>query len=278
MMRHYVCAMAAMAIGFSEPALAQPILPYRLEMRIVPQVGVLPGPITDLDGTKHVPVDTSRPAADDRTRRFEVQYRLIDLDPSDEFRTGGLAATVMQLTTSTTGNVNGSLIRKARLSMYEARLADSSPPSQNDSSGLPTTGTFTGLHRPFRGALMDDAASANGRFVGLTQTFEIDPLCLAPNSQGSADLGYTGLEWYGLYSFEVIAASNAIGSITVTASPIPDVQTHTAFAMWMDDGRFVSAGATEYSSTSASVVLVPIPSGSLIAGLVLLVSPRPRRH
>jgi hypothetical protein len=249
----------------------------RFELRVVPQTGVLPDPVVDLAGNKHNPIIATDVSTTERTRRFEVQYRLIDTDLTDSIVPAGLFASDIRIVATSTGTTTGSVSQRAPLSQFEARVADFNPPGPVDSSGLPTIGgPFTGIHHPFRGGISSDNSNVNGQFTGLSIRFS--PICGISNDQGSPEFGLTGTEWYGLYSFTFRAGSTANGSVTFTPVPIADPITLNAFGYWSTEGSFSTAGTNQFSSTGAIVEFASIPAPGSAALLVAVGAVRRKRH
>jgi hypothetical protein len=243
-----------------------------MDLRIVPQTGTLPGPITDLAGTTHDPVLAIQSTPAQRTRRFELQYRIVDLDPTDDILPEGLFGTTIDIAVASSGAAAGSTIRRAPLSQFEARLADSIPPRPIDTSGLPTSGgPYSGTHRPFR-AFGTDNHPFNGTVVGLT--LRLNPLSgFSPNQPSDGD----PTAWYGLYSFEVEPGPTSEGTFTISPIIVGDPATGTRYGFWTG-GSIHSPGGTLFSESGAtlSVTAVPAPAGLLCCAATVCMQSRRR--
>lgn len=263
-------------------AIAQP-QSMLLELRIVPQSGALPGAITD-GPISLVPITPADVTAEERTRRFELQFRLLDLTPADDYWPSGLSAASINITAEVVGvPANDLTIDRARLSRSEAVSGGSVPPTATDSSGFPLgpMSTARGLHAPYRGGFGAPApnndAQSNGTISGLS-ILNITPLALAASGQG--DYTYDPANqnaWYGLYSFELIAGADFAGFITFTATAVPDANTGQRFG-YFRSGYAVPATSTAAVDASITVVVINIPSpgSSALFLAVLCISPRRR--
>jgi len=129
--------------------------PVRLELRIIPQTGVLPATVSDLpQTTAGSPINFT---AVGQAQRYELQYRVLDLDPSDGNNIpAGLSAASINITVSSA--VAGT-IGRAQISRAEnGQIAGNDRPQNPDTTGLPTPAAASGrqgLHAPFRGGLFD---------------------------------------------------------------------------------------------------------------------------
>lgn len=268
-LRKWVCVLASSVLTVAAEARGQAEA-AALDFRIVPQDGVLPGTITDRSGglTEHRPIENLV----DATRRFELQFRLRDLIAEDGIVVQSFAVATINIR-MTKGGVNG-FMSKARLSRFEAQLAEDTPPTTTDASGSPT-GAFsaaTGVHRPYRGAFdptpVNSSAAANGT-VGPDGITGIVAL-----RQGSSGLP-TSEDWFGLYSFEFTATGGA-GEVEFAASCELDVGLNARFGYFAND----QAASWNLSANSgvgvASVQVVPAPVAGWLA--VLAVGARPRRR
>ena len=137
------------------PAQAQPA---RVEMRLVPQTGTPPDCVRD---------DTTFPTRVSQGifKRIEAQFRIIDLDLTDQLVPAGL--TTMMVDIKLFPPEAGTLDR-ALLSRFETAQAGSTPPASVDCSGLPTNafGASTGIHRPYRGGIGPPAPGNNNPVNG----------------------------------------------------------------------------------------------------------------
>gem|GEM_PF-1576236 len=259
MKKFAVSALAIAALAGS--AMGQPV---RFELRLVPQSGTVTSPagagVIDLAATPNIGANA------DRTRRFELQYRVLDLDPNDAvFVPAGLAAASINITV---GNTTAGSFDRAQLSRFEASTnTPTTPPSSPDLSGLPTPAAAAGragLHAPYRGGLSnanDNTLPANGRIVtnaafpaanpgGMPPTpagpvttgiMGLLPLSISQPNQGNVNIGSDNTAWFGLYSFTFTAADGFGGSgtnVTITAAAEADPNTANSFG-WFNDGTAV---------------------------------------
>jgi hypothetical protein len=257
--RTVLCAVGALA-ALSSTVIAGIGTPTaRVELRIVPQRGLpgQPGGVSDLPTTEH---DAITVAGD--VRRFEVQYRIVDLITADGLVPAGLRTLNLRIDAAGP-SLGGGTLRRAALSRFEAELAGPTPPVTPDVSGLPTGGAASGLHRPLRDALLapGDTHPANGLFTtgpGNAAIIDIIPLSLAATGQADA--------WFGLYSFDLIAENIQPGTVLLTATAVADSGTGTRFSYWaagQPSPRF-SPAATAGSASVVSVVPSPGAAGALL--------------
>lgn len=239
--------------------------PVRLELRIVPQSGALPGLITD--AVAPAPITAANQPA-----RFELQYRILDLISTDSIVPAGLGIGLLNIRlTDASGNTGA--FDRAPLSRYEAQLAAAAPPSSPDSSGgplTPLTGA-AGLHRPFRGGIPapppNNSTTANGELLPLGIT-RITPVSLAPSDQGNANAGQDNLAWYGLYSFTwAWTGGSGTGQITISAEFAADSTTGNRFSFWNDGANI------PISSSSASAASITIPLAIALPGACCTAGP-----
>lgn len=243
----------------------------RLELRLVSQMG-LPGtsPVTSADVDTHTDTTSGAGVA----RRFEVQYRLVDLDPNDSFVPAGLTAGNLRIIAT------GGTLERAILSKNEARNPSGGLPSISQSvnldtdtsaiSGNATIGAFRGLHAPFRGGIPAPAPNndnpANGTFsMGNTVIAGITPLSLSQTDQNDGG-------WYGLYSFNFIPTSNGRVDVSFDADP----QTGNRFGFFTD-GDPVPVTSPVATSDSANI-LIPAPGAMALLGLGGVIAGRRRRQ
>ncbi|MCC6321659.1 MAG: hypothetical protein IT438_09535 [Phycisphaerales bacterium] len=275
MKKFTVSALAIAALAGSAVAQTAPV---RLEFRLIPQTGTPPATVTDLaETTAGTPIAISGSA---RTQRYELQYRVLDLDPNDAvFVPAGLSACQINITAS---NAASGTMARAQLSRFEGQLAGTTPPTSPDSSGLPTgaASVRTGLHAPYRGGMSnqnDNTLAANGTVAG-SAINGILPLAISQTNQGNANNGIDNTAWYGLYSFTFTAADNFGGALTITAEAIADPNTQNRFG-WFNDGSAVpeqSANATS-ATTHLAITAVPAPGAAALIGLGGLLAARRRR-
>jgi hypothetical protein len=271
-MTRRACAIAgACVLGMAMPSWAQPDPDtISLQLRMVPQIG-LPGDVggvIDLGGTVHQPV-----TGPGQIRRFEVQYRIIDHEPGDEFDPAGL--TSLQMRISIVGGGDAAL-DFALLSHFETSQAGATPPVSPDLSG-PGSTRRPRLHRPFSGGL-PGAPDAEGFRLpgpgGPNQVINgITPLSLSQNDQNET----SGNAWYGLFSFNYISGSIAAPA-TITTEILADAVTGNRFGYFIDGDPVpkVNANAT---GASASVP-IPAPGSAavvMLAAALLGVPARRRR-
>ena len=260
-------AVSALAIAaLAGVAQAQPV---RLELRLVPQTGTLPGAITD--------AASSAPITDvGQSRRFEVQYRILDLDANDDIFPAGLTAGQMNVTIA--GGIAGTFSR-ALISRFEAQQAAGTPPTTSDTSGNPTGALAgaTGMHRPFRGGIPapspNNTHPSNGT-IATTGITGITPLTLAQPDQGNNNPG----EWYGLYSFEFAYNSGANGNYTITAEFVADSGTGNRFAFFSDANPSpVQSSSATAGTIVQNVNVIPAPGAMALLGAGGLMAARRRR-
>lgn len=246
--------------------------PVRMQLRIVPQSGGF-GPASPLSLIGPVNGTVSLGAAPGmRTMRFRVDYRIQDLDLSDNIHPAGLAAAFMNITGVGSGSTGGVTVSRATLSGYEAHAGAVPPPGATDSGYSGNTGDDAseeepngraGLASPFRGGMIDPNDNdnpLNGAISGLSINGVI-PLTLSTQDQGligfddgSGDPAFplTGDEWYPLYVFMIIADDTSAGTVTFTASAPPDPQSGSAFGYY-DDGDPSPHTATVSQDASITV-------------------------
>lgn len=260
-------AVSALAIAaLAGVAQAQPV---RLELRLVPQTGTVATSVVDAASSAEI-------TAAGQSRRFEIQYRILDLIDTDDIFPAGLTAGQMNVTVA--GGVNATFSR-ALISRFEAQQAGGTPPTSPDASGAPTGALAgaTGMHRPFRGGIPapspNNTHPSNGTIAanGITG---ITPLTLSQPDQGNNNPG----EWYGLYSFDFLFNSGANGNYTITAEFVADAGTGNRFAFFSD------ANPSPVQSTNAtagtivqSVNVIPAPGAMALLGAGGLMAARRRR-
>jgi len=271
---------AALVLVPAAGSLAQGV---RLELRIVPQTGSPVTVVEDLPGSLHTPVIGSDPF---RSRRFEIQYRLIDTDAFDAVTPFGLQATRINITSSRTDSISSLSMEPAFLSRFEAqnnRLA--TPPAPRDTSG-PNTSSFSsrGLHTPFRGGFTFPDFPQNGILStapdGSPQITAILPTSNIVNDQYSVPgtvNGDAAGDWYGLYSFYIQAGTPSVDTqITVTASLSSELGP-ASFAWFPSDGSEPRIAFQSASASAGVMVLIPAPSAALALLPMFLAATRRRR-
>jgi hypothetical protein len=262
-----------------------------LQLRIVPQTGTLGGPITD--GTPGGVVNVS--ASDtNRTRRFEVQYRIQGADGV----AAGLSSMQFNIVGQLVGGGIGFGLDRAQLSRFEAQLAGSTPPSSPDASGFAsgTALTTAGLHRPFRGGIPTGGTNpvapnngnpANGIIpVGAQAINLITPLSLSQNDQGNTNVGQDSNAWYGLYSFVVNIPDASTGTdnngdgfvdILLTATAVADAQTGNRWGGFEDQNPVPQTSANAVNGVAGLHIEIPAPGSLALVGLGGLLAARRRR-
>lgn len=257
-----------------------------LELRIVAVDGTAATSLTRPGST------AAMGAADvNRTRRFEVQYRIT----GDQGLAAGLSSMQFNITSSLSGGTVGRTVDRAALTRFQANSGGNTNASiadtSSDVSGA-STNLATGLHRPYRGGIAAPAPNNNNAANGIpvlgvagapstgnpALNF-ITPLTLAENGQN--DGGF-----YGLYSFTVTVGDSSLGTdpdndgfvtINLSAAPIPDGQTGNAWGGF-ESGNPVPQTSTHRTDGSASFrVEIPAPGSLALIGLGGLVATRRRR-
>jgi MYXO-CTERM domain-containing protein len=267
-----VSALAVAALAGTALGQGQTTNQVRLELRLVSQTG-LPGtsPVQSFDVAQHPDTSSGLGVA----RRFEVQYRLVDLDPNDAFVPAGLTAGQLRIVAT------GGTLERAILSKNEARNPSGGLPPISQSvnldtdtspiSGNMTIGPFRGLQAPFRGGIPAPAPNndnaANGTFsAGNTVLSGITPLSLSQTDQNDGG-------WYGLYSFNFLPTA---GTGNVEISFDADPQTGNRFGFFTD-GDPVPVTSPVATGDSATI-LVPAPGAMALLGLGGLIAGRRRRQ
>ncbi len=271
MKKFAVSALAVAALAGSAMAQGGATNDVQLQLRLVPQHGVL-------DTTTGI-IDDAAPTAftaAGQVQRYEVQFRLVDLNTGDAFFPAGLTSGNLRITI--TGGANSTLSR-ALLSRFEAQQAASTPPSSPDLSG-PPTGAFagaTGMHKPYRGGIPSPAPNndnpANGIFnASNSEISGITPLALSQSDQNVADA------WYGLYSFDITAGSGlGSGAITITAGFDADAGTGNRFGFFNDGDPVPVTSQNAQGATANLPFNIPAPGTLALLGLGGLVAGRRRR-
>lgn len=271
MKKFAVSALAVAALAGAAFGQGQTTDQVQLQLRLVPQTGLPADAVVDHVGDQHP--DTLTGAG--QVFRFEVQYRLVDLNTGDAFFPAGLTAGNLRITAS--GGTGNGQLERALISRFEAQQAGSTPPTSPDTSGNPT-GAFlgaAGLHRPFRGGIPAPAPNndnpANGIFSG--DNLEISGI--TPLSLSQSDQNEDGA-WYGLYSFNFVSGSSAgPDNITLTVAFDADPTTGNRFGFFTD-GDPVPVTSPNATGDTATIV-VPAPGALALLGLGGLVAGRRRR-
>ncbi|MFN7022587.1 MAG: hypothetical protein ACK4WH_14855 [Phycisphaerales bacterium] len=274
-MKKFVLSSLVLA-ALAGTAVAQPV---RMELRLVRQDGTPPGTVTDID------IDSSVTANPGDVLRFEMQYRILDLDLNDDIFPAGLTAATIDITSST-----GTLLR-GQLSRFEAQLAGAlNPPTSTDSSGLPSGSASgrQGLHSPFRGGLSNannnDLPSNGVSNVDINPDpalytpgpgntlLSVTPLAISQHNQGNPDVGSDNEWWFGLYTFTyTVGNSNDV----INANNVADPQTFNSFGYFSDG---LAVPLTSGNSVGASYRIIgPAPGSVALLGLGGLLVARRRR-
>jgi hypothetical protein len=265
-----VSALAIAALAGS--AFAQDAV--RLELRLVSQMGTPSNPaspVTSQDVLTHTDTTSGIGVA----RRFEVQYRIVDLNDGDTIVPAGLTAGSLRLVAT------GGTLEKAILSRQEARNPSAGTPalipvSQSvnlDTDNYIISGAagspWRGMHQPFRGGFnptSDNNQASNGTLSPDSMTLSgIVPLVLVQTDQNDGG-------WYGLYSFNFLPTA---GSGTVMVSFDADTTTGNRFG-YFNDGNPAPLNSGNATTDSANI-LVPAPGAFALLGLGGLLANRRRR-
>lgn len=261
-----------------------------LELRIVPVDGTAATGLTRPGANADVLATDSN-----RTRRFEVQYRIVDPNGI----AAGLSSMQFNITSSLSGGTVGRTVDRAALTRFQGQTGNLNPGNTglpvsvggSDTTGASATG-HTGLHRPYRGGVPAPAPNNNNAAngipvlgvagapsVGNPGINLITPLALSQTDQN--DGGF-----YGLYSFTVTVGDSSLGTdsdndgfviVNLSAAAIPDGQTGNAWGGF-EDGNPVPQTSTLRSNGSASFrVEIPAPGSLALIGLGGLVATRRRR-
>lgn len=203
------------------------------------------GPISAVVGTRY---------------RVEVRYRIADL-VSDSVGSTGLVSTQIELRPSGVGQYAN--LRRSPLSNAQTDSANSGNP---DTSGLTLAeDQLTGLVGPFRSGLTADNSTGNGGnssppyIVSLSSPFYCIPLSLTPPAHkswtgGSAPTSQntnTNPAVWSIYAFEFVYQG---GSLTWTASALPDPTTGTRFGCYLSNSG--SVPQTFSAATDGSITFV----------------------
>jgi len=251
--------------------------PVRLELRILPETGTVTSP-AGAGIVQGAPTSAPGPTlASGTVQRYQLQYRVLDLDPNDAVNVpAGLSAASINITLN---NAAGGTLAQAQLTRHAAQLAGSAAPPSPDLTGLPTGTAIArrGLHAPFRGGFADqnnNALPSNGT-VAANGIINILPLTISQPNQGNANNGIDNNIWYGLYSFNLTVGGTA-GAYTITAEATPDVNTGNRFG-WFNDGTAVPVQSSNATTGVTHFSIVPSPGAFALLGLGGLVAGRRRR-
>lgn len=230
---------------------AQPTTRVRLELRLIAQVGTpgAPGGVQSFEVQTHPDIGSPMDVA----RRFEVQYRLMDLDQTDQIVPAGLASARLRLT------VTNARLGRAGLSQIESGSPAVGLPPVSQPVNLATdfspaaANGSAGLHRPFRDGIPapepNNEHPSNGVIDALQTTIsEISPLALFRTDQYAPTDPEGG--WYGLYSFNMFPLG-ALWFLSLTADL--DSATNSRFAFFSDDQSEPVLGVTAIGDTAIGV-------------------------
>ncbi len=250
--------------------------PVWLQLRIVPQTGGFgPGAPLTLAGPVNGPVSLGT-TPQTRTMRFRVDYRIRDLDLTDDVHPAGLATVALNITGTGTGATDNATVSRATLSDRETFIGPLPLPgaadpgitgnSGDDPSDIDSHGR-AGLAGPFRGVLpnqFDNDSPGNGRITGLSIN-DIFPFTLSASDQGligyddqSGDPAYplTGDEWYPLYAFMITAGDSSAGSVVFSTSLGRSETTGTVFYYYSEGDPQPRGSAVAYDAS----ITVNIPA------------------
>lgn len=254
-----------------------------LELRIVPVDGTAAGGLTRPGANADVGLNDTN-----RTRRFEVQYRINDPN--------GIAAGLSSMQFNITGTLVGGsgvgfALDRAELTRFQGQTGNLQPgntglavsPGGSDTTGASTIG-HRGLHRPFRGGIPAPAPNnnnpANGIIpIGAQAINLITPLALSQSDQN--DGGF-----YGLYSFTVdVGPANAgidpdndgFANILLVASPVADGQTGNRWGGFEFDNPVPQTSQNAINGVANVRVEIPAPGSLALVGLGGLLAARRRR-
>jgi uncharacterized protein (TIGR03382 family) len=244
----------------------------RLELRLVSQTGTVGTSVQSFDVATHPDTSSSNP------RRFEVQYRLVDLNTADAFNPAGLTSGNLRIVAT------GGTLERALLSRFEsgnptagtpALPPVSTPVNLTTDTSIAAGNGAQGLHRPYRGGIPapqpNNTNAANGIFEsGNTVLRGITPLSLTQTDQYSPTDPDGG--WYGLYSFNFLPTA---GAGTVVISFDADMTSGNRFGFYTD-GDPVPVTSPVATGDNANIQ-VPAPGALALLGLGGLVAGRRRR-
>jgi hypothetical protein len=257
-----------------------PGFPAMLRLRIVPVEVTSSSPLNLAypGGTSHQDVLPTQ-SGDQRARRFEVQYQIIDLDSTDIEYPSSLSTTQFDIQATVRGGAVPLQFERARLTRGQTRLGGLGtavfPVGATDTSGNPTgsLANATGLHMTFRSGVVP--SSQNDRPANGTPS-EAGILGVAPWSLAAHDQDQETFPggWFGLYSFVVTAGSPTADSVVTLALAIypnpSDGTIWTGFSQGdpipIADSRVETATASFGISIPATPTAALLSLGGLIAG------------
>ncbi len=239
----------------------------RLELRLISQTGTVGTSVQSFDVAQHPDTSSSNP------RRFEVQWRLVDLNPADAFNPAGLVSGNLRIVST------GGTLERALLSRNEAggtgAPAVTTPVNLTTDTSIASANGSQGLHRPFRGGIPAPAPNNTNAANGIIENGGmlirgITPLTLSQTDQYAPDDPDGG--WYGLYSFNFLPAG---GTGTVTISFDADATSGNRFGFFTDGDP---VPVTSPVATSDSATIIPAPGAMALLGLGGLLVGRRRRN
>lgn len=238
----------------------------RCEYRLVPQTGLpgMPGGVVSSLATTHEAISGAGAIS-----RFELQYRITDLNPGDQFVPVGLSAADVRV--RATGQTAGGYLETALLSRDESGspgpgsrpVAD---PANLDTDLSPAAASGArGLHRPFRVGLggpppPNNDGIANGRFSADRLTIErVAVLTLGSVGQSDPD------GWFGIYSFNYVSGSTpSIGTVSISVDFIRDPATTNAFAFWTEHSPVPVVSPVASDVVTVTIPVVPTPGSATL--------------
>jgi hypothetical protein len=242
--------------------------------------------VIDLPGSAHLPLEPGDGAGGGAIRRFEVQYRLVDLDPGDSFVPAGLVSCLFDLSFSGGGNA---FLQRAILSRSENRPGSAWVPAVSPDLSGPQTGLFAppnesrGLHRPFYRSspeipvFPNNDAPENGVFApgpgGPNQA--IHNIYADVISAGPVD-GFLPQTWFGIYTFEFVAGESLGTPVTLTAA-VQTASTGNNYAFWNANRPEVPVTSSN-STDGIATIAIPSPGTACIFLLGICNRPRRRTH
>jgi hypothetical protein len=277
----------------------------RFDLRIVAQTGnptTAPSLVTD-DATQPDSAANRQTVAG--AKRFELQYRLVDLDTNDAIHPAGLTTATINITLS---NPAAGTLDRALLSTAEAgagarpprTIGQAAPFNGTTDTTVAATSGVRGVHSPFRGGFTmstDNSLAANGilsnngtatgptNLIPGNQILSILPLSLSQNNQGLAGFDLTGDgsgpfiaggEWYGLYSFTFIPAAGFGGDFQIVATAPRDSATNNSFG-YFNDGSAIPVQSGNSTDGTAFLRIVPAPGSFALIAMGGLIAGRRRR-
>jgi len=269
--------------------------PFRVEFAIVPRLDTG-------TPTSHSFTDITTPitAAAGATQRFQVRYRIVDIDGADPKFQLGLSTASFNVIASNTqvGSFSTDFqgLPAARLSKRAGGVASprlegvaSSGAEWNDVSqltGAPAGSQLFGIHAPFRTGVFSDpalamppqAGNSNGIFTAAGAIGNILPLTTTPAFDEDN-------KWYGVYDFNLVFGSTlpATADGTVTLGITVNAATVFGFdaSVGPDGTQYQNPGQVGQMLGASIQIggfpLVPAPGAAALLGLGGLVAARRRR-